>query len=162
MLPTKRIFSFTFSRYNAQLQSNLLINMNCELCNTNGENLLWRNQYCRAILVDDADYPGFCRVVWHDHTKEMTDLTHPQRNELMNIVFAVESAVREIMQPTKINLASLGNMTPHLHWHIIPRYEDDKHFPNPIWASALRDARTASVTDIQARLSSALLTKLNA
>jgi diadenosine tetraphosphate (Ap4A) HIT family hydrolase len=135
--------------------------MNCELCNTNGENLLWRNQHCRVILINDADYPGFCRVIWGNHTKEMTDLTPQQRHELMSIVFTVESVVREIMQPDKVNLASLGNMTPHLHWHVIPRYKNDKHFPNPIWATPLRSSHIPNVSDIHTRLSNLLQTKLS-
>jgi diadenosine tetraphosphate (Ap4A) HIT family hydrolase len=40
-----------------------------------------------------------------------------------------------------MNLASLGNMTPHLHWHVIPRWRDDRHFPGPIWGSPQRDTR---------------------
>ena len=42
--------------------------------------------------------------------------------------------MRQVLNPTKINLASLGNMTPHLHWHVIPRFADDVNFPNPVWA----------------------------
>jgi diadenosine tetraphosphate (Ap4A) HIT family hydrolase len=42
------------------------------------------------------------------------------------------------MQPLKVNVASLGNVVPHLHWHIIPRYADDAHFPAPVWAQAAR------------------------
>jgi len=122
--------------------------------------MLWRGTHCRVILVADADYPGFCRVIWNDHVKEMTDLPAHMRTELMNTVFAVESAVREVMQPEKINLASLGNMTPHLHWHVIPRHADDRHFPNPIWAAALRDTRKAQADDIRARLSASILEKL--
>ena len=57
---------------------------------------------------------------------------------MMNIVFAVESAIREVIHPDKINLASLGNKTPHLHWHIIPRFENDRHFPNSHWGEAVR------------------------
>lgn len=135
--------------------------MNCELCNTSDETLLWRGQHCRVILVEDADYPGFCRVIWNDHIKEMTDLPAQMRTELMNTVFAVESAVREALQPQKINLASLGNMTPHLHWHVIPRYIDDKHFPNPIWAEPLRSSRISDTSDLRARLSASILEKLN-
>lgn len=131
--------------------------MNCELCITTEETLLWRGRHCRVILVADADYPGFCRVIWNDHIKEMTDLPVQMRAELMNTVFAVESAVREVMQPEKINLASLGNMTPHLHWHVIPRYIDDKHFPNPIWAAPLRSTRIANINDIRARLTASIL-----
>lgn len=126
--------------------------MNCELCVMNGETLLWRGPHCRVVLVGDADYPGFCRVIWNEHVKEMTDLTVQMRAELMKTVFAVESAVREVMQPEKINLASLGNMTPHLHWHVIPRFVDDKHFPNPIWAAPSRNTRASNTIDIRTRL----------
>ncbi|HUX89100.1 MAG TPA: HIT family protein [Gallionellaceae bacterium] len=137
--------------------------MNCELCITANETLLWSGRYCRVILVEDADYRGFCRVIWNEHIKEMTDLSAQMRSELMNTVFAVESAVREVMRPEKINLASLGNMTPHLHWHVIPRYLDDKHFPNPVWAAPLRDTRTASSSDnIRERLSASILERLTA
>jgi diadenosine tetraphosphate (Ap4A) HIT family hydrolase len=80
--------------------------MNCELCKAAGEKLLWQGPHCRVILVDDADYPGFCRVIWNEHIKEMTDLPVALRTEMMNIVFAVESAVREVMHPDKINLAA--------------------------------------------------------
>lgn len=134
--------------------------MNCELCTATGETLLWRSQHCRIILVDDSDYPGFCRVIWNDHVKEMTDLPVQMRAELMNTIFAVESAVREVMQPDKINLASLGNMTPHLHWHVIPRFIEDKHFPNPIWAAPLRSTRVAGISDIRGCLSASILEKL--
>ncbi len=56
----------------------------------------------------------------------------------MRVVYAAEQALRELMQPAKINLASLGNMTPHLHWHVIPRFADDKHFPGSVWSEARR------------------------
>jgi diadenosine tetraphosphate (Ap4A) HIT family hydrolase len=55
-------------------------------------------------------------------------------------VFALEAALRELLRPDKINLASLGNMTPHLHWHVIPRFRDDPHFPNPIWGARQRES----------------------
>jgi len=136
--------------------------MNCELCTAQEETLLWRSRNCRVILVDDADYPGFCRIIWNEHIKEMTDLPAQMRAELMNTVFAVESAVRDIMQPEKINLASLGNMVPHLHWHVIPRYRDDKHFPAPIWAAPLRGTRVAGLGDIRERLRASIHEKLTA
>jgi len=134
--------------------------MNCELCITTGETLLWRGQHCRVVLVKDEDYPGFCRVIWNEHIKEMTDLSATLRNEFMNTVFIVESAVREVMHPEKINLASLGNMTPHLHWHVIPRFIDDKHFPNPIWGTALRTSNKRHAAEIQARLCAAIAERL--
>ena len=63
----------------------------------------------------------------------------------MQVVFAAEQALRQLMQPAKINLASLGNMTAHLHWHVIPRFADDKHFPGSVWSEARRPGLPRSV-----------------
>jgi diadenosine tetraphosphate (Ap4A) HIT family hydrolase len=100
--------------------------------------LVWRDDRVAVVLVEEAGYPGFCRVVWRGHVKEMSDLGAAERGRVMDVVQQVELAQREVMQPEKINLASFGNMTPHVHWHVIPRFVDDAHFPNPTWAAAQR------------------------
>jgi diadenosine tetraphosphate (Ap4A) HIT family hydrolase len=64
---------------------------------------------------------------------EMTDLPPSDRSHLMSIVLAVEAALRALLDPHKMNLASLGNQVPHLHWHVVPRFADDSHFPRPVW-----------------------------
>ena len=113
----------------------------CELCANPGGNLLWEDGFCRVIRVAGAEreaFPGLCRVVWHTHIAEMSDLSVSEARHLMDVVLATERAVRRVAQPDKINLASLGNVVPHLHWHVIPRWQDDSHFPAPIWASAKR------------------------
>ena len=135
--------------------SDPLHTVDCDLCQSEGGEVLFRNADLRVVLVDDAAYPGFCRVVWQAHVKEMTTLSPAQRNVLMDAVWRVEAALLETMQPAKINLASLGNMTQHLHWHLIPRYNDDAHFPNPIWGQSIR---VPSSADMAAR--SALLPQL--
>lgn len=112
--------------------------MSCELCDTDGGVLLWRDESLRVVRVDDADYPSFCRVICNAHVKEMTDLEEAQRQYFMRVVFAVEQVLRNLLNPAKINLASLGNQTPHLHWHVIPRFTSDRHFPQPVWAAPLR------------------------
>jgi len=116
----------------------------CEFCDVPGGETLWQDGFCRVVLVVDADYPGYCRVILNRHVREMTDLDPSARERLMCVVFAVEEAVRRTMQPDKINLASLGNMVPHLHWHVIPRFADDRHFPNSIWGEPQRTAPTRS------------------
>ncbi|MYN06979.1 HIT family protein [Pseudoduganella aquatica] len=131
----------------------------CELCvllaNASADTLIWRDGKLSALLVNDASYPGFVRVVWNQHVKEMTDLSPADRTAVMNAVWQVEAAVREVMKPAKVNLASFGNMTPHVHWHIIPRYTDDVHFPNPTWGEAQREPDTMALAG-----RSALLQKL--
>ncbi|QWD70843.1 HIT family protein [Polynucleobacter sp. UB-Siik-W21] len=111
---------------------------NCVLCKDDlkpeeGE-LIWRGDDCRVILVNDPDLPGFCRVIWNRHIAEMSDLTYGEREHVMSLVFVVEEAVRHVMHPDKVNLAALGNMVPHIHWHIIPRYQDDAFFPGSAWS----------------------------
>jgi diadenosine tetraphosphate (Ap4A) HIT family hydrolase len=77
----------------------------------------------------------------------MTDLPEPDRMRLFEVVMAVEEAIRHILSPDKVNLASLGNVVPHLHWHVIPRYLDDPHFPAPIWAEARRTVTSRVVPE---------------
>lgn len=117
--------------------------MNCELCTTSGGTLLWEDPRCRVVQADEPGYPGFCRVIWKSHVREMTDLSLADRLHCMNVVFAVERAMRDALSPAKINLASLGNFVAHVHWHVIPRFTDDPHFPQPVWATRQRDNRTA-------------------
>ena len=123
--------------------------------------MLWQNDFCRVVAVDDPHYPGFCRVVVNRHVREMSDLDEGERGALMDVVLSVETVVRETMQPDKRNLASLGNMTPHVHWHVIPRFRDDRHFPGPIWASAQREADVPEERRVRAaRLAAALAARL--
>ena len=110
----------------------------CELCKGEGGKIVLANEWLRVTLVDEPAYPGYVRVIWNDHVREMSELQDDERLRLMRTVFAVESAQREVLSPLKINLASLGNMTPHLHWHVIARFADDLHYPQPVWGAAQR------------------------
>ena len=72
---------------------------NCELCDNPGGELIWQDGFCRIVHLNDADYPGFCRVILDRHIKEMSDLTMVQQNRLMRVVFAVEAALRDTLKP---------------------------------------------------------------
>lgn len=109
----------------------------CPLCAPTATPL-WGDDRLRIISAGDADYPGFLRVVWQAHVAEMTELAPDDRQHCLRMVLAVESVLRQLMRPDKINLASLGNQVPHLHWHVIPRFVDDAHFPDPVWAPRRR------------------------
>ena len=111
----------------------------CRLCKEEGGALIWSGEDCRIVQVNDPGLPGFCRVIWHQHIAEMSALNHAQRHLLMRIVVDVEEVIASAMKPVKINLASLGNQVPHLHWHVIPRYVDDPYFPDSVWSEKRRD-----------------------
>jgi diadenosine tetraphosphate (Ap4A) HIT family hydrolase len=116
-------------------------NADCELCAGPGGDLLWDDGSCRVVRVTGATggaFPGFCRVIWNRHVAELSDLDATEAKHVMDVVLATERTLRRTVQPDKVNLASLGNQVPHLHWHVIPRWKDDSHFPAPIWAEPVR------------------------
>lgn len=133
----------------------------CPLCQPQNELVLWHDARCRVILVNDADYPGFCRVIWNAHVPEMTDLEPREREHLMSVVFGVEQTLRDLLQPDKVNLAALGNQVPHLHWHVIPRFGDDAHFPDPVWAGARRPGQPRPVDAARLRVRLKELLEIN-
>ncbi len=123
---------------------------NCILCadlKPNEGELVWRGDDCRVILVNDSDLPGFCRVIWNRHQADMTDLTYGEREHLMGLVFVVEEAVRHVMKPVKVNLAALGNMVPHIHWHVIPRFKDDAFFPGSVWSARTQETPSSLLAE---------------
>ena len=115
----------------------------CELCVQDGGILVVRTDKLRVIRADDADHPVFYRVIWNDHVAEWTDLVPEDRSHIMQAVAKVETVLREALSPTKINLASLGNVVPHLHWHVIARYDWDARWPAPVWAPKQREVNDA-------------------
>ena len=124
----------------------------CPLCATDGGALVWRGTHLRVIRADEAGFPAFYRVVWNTHVAEFSDLDAPSRQYCMEVVTVVEQTLREHLQPTKINLAALGNMVPHLHWHVIARFAWDSHFPAPVWAAAQRERSAAQEAAVVERL----------
>lgn len=130
----------------------------CTFCSSDGGEVVWRDARCRVVLASEP-FAGFCRVIWNDHVREVTDLDVAAREHLMRVVFAVEAALRALVSPDKMNLASLGNLVPHVHWHVIPRFADDSHFPSPVWGARMRDT---SPRALPSNFSGALARRLTA
>ena len=128
--------------------------MDCVFCREDGGEVLWSDDVLRVVLADEPDWPGLIRVIWNGHVAEMSDLTDPERSKVMTAVNGVERAMRRVLVPEKINLASLGNQVPHVHWHIIPRFSNDSRFPLPIWAPR---QRTVSESQLSKRRAQATL-----
>ena len=130
----------------------------CPLCGDDGGALVWRGGKLRVIRADEEGergFPAFYRVVWNAHAAEFSDLPAAERGHCMDAVAVVEQALREALQPAKINLAALGNMVPHLHWHVIARFGWDSHFPSPVWAAAQRERDAAREAGVRAALPAA-------
>ncbi|EKS68813.1 MULTISPECIES: HIT family protein [Caballeronia] len=128
--------------------------MDCVFCREDGGEVLWSDDTLRVVLADEPDWPGLCRVIWGAHVAEMSDLPDADRVRVMTAVNGVERAMRRVLVPEKINLASLGNQVPHVHWHVIPRFSNDSRFPLPIWAPR---QRTVSESQLSKRRAQATL-----
>jgi diadenosine tetraphosphate (Ap4A) HIT family hydrolase len=121
------------------LDSDTSFQPSCELCREAGGEMVFQSRRWRVIRARDEAFPAFYRVVWRAHVREWTDLSLAHQAEVLGVVDAVERVLRAALAPAKINLASLGNMTPHLHWHVIARFEWDSRWPAPVWAGAARE-----------------------
>jgi diadenosine tetraphosphate (Ap4A) HIT family hydrolase len=109
------------------------ISVGCGYCAPGNETVLWRGDKCRVILADEPGFDGWCRVIWNEHVRELSDLDEAERGHLMGIVAKLERTLIGALQPVKMNLAALGTAAPHLHFHVIPRFETDANFPDPVW-----------------------------
>lgn len=129
-----------------------MTNPDCPLCTAFGGVLVFQAEKFRVIRAEEAGFPAFYRVVWTAHVAEFSDLSLADRGLCMAAVNVVELALRAQLQPTKINLAALGNAVPHLHWHVIARFDWDSHFPSPVWCLAQRPIDVAALATMQTRL----------
>ena len=123
----------------------------CPLCESDGGLLVFRNAQLRIIQATEAGFPAFYRVVWNRHVAEFSDLSLAEREACMQAVVAVEQILRRELQPRKINLAALGKAVPHLHWHVIARFDWDSHFPAPVWSAPQRPSAAAKLAAVAAR-----------
>ncbi len=126
--------------------------MSCPLCAEDGGALVWRGERLRVIRAQEVGFPAFYRVVWAAHVAEFSELSAADRSHCMEAVTLVEQALRQHLAPTKVNIAALGNMVPHLHWHVIARFDWDSHFPAPVWAAAQRPSPAAQEAAVLALL----------
>jgi len=136
----------------------------CPLCREHTGVPVWQDADWRVIRAEDADFPAFYRVIARAHVGEFSALPAAQRARCMALVCAVERVLLERLAPRKINLAALGNMVPHLHWHVIARFVWDSHFPQAIWGPRQREveggARARLGLDLRA-LDAAVATALS-
>jgi diadenosine tetraphosphate (Ap4A) HIT family hydrolase len=118
----------------------------CPLCHEAGGLPVWAERDWRVIRADDPAFPACYRVICHAHVAELSMLGPAQRRRCIDLVAAVDAVLVRELRPAKVNLAALGNMVPHLHWHVVARFAWDSHFPQPIWGPKQRDVASAPAT----------------
>ena len=89
-----------------------------------------------VVLNRDQYFPGYTLLFTKNHVTELFHLDPAVRSSLMEEVSAVAEALHAVYKPSKINYELLGNMVPHIHWHIIPRFSSEPLWPRPVWAES--------------------------
>jgi len=91
-------------------------------------------------LAKNQTYRGQCLLIFDSqHAVRPQELSKRQWLSFCADLYKAEGAISHTVRPDHINLASLGNLIPHLHWHIVPRYRNDPRWGAPIWPTSLAD-----------------------
>jgi len=91
-------------------------------------------EYCYVLLNRDQFFPGYSFVFTKEHVTELFHLDRATRQAVVEEVNQVAEVLNRAFEPTKMNYELLGNMVPHMHWHLVPRFDSDPLWPKPIWA----------------------------
>lgn len=98
-------------------------------------------------LAGNQTYRGHCLLILDlRHATRASQLTTEEWTLFCRDLHRAEGAIARALQPDHMNVAALGNVIPHLHWHLIPRYRNDPRWGAPIWPTRLdelRDTRLA-------------------
>ncbi len=92
------------------------------------------------IEVEASEIP-WLKIFTQTPYKEMSEVPAEIKFEIYDLLDAIEKEMLSYYNPTKINIASFGNYMPHVHWHIMARFEEDSYFPEPMWGSKQRESR---------------------
>lgn len=130
--------------------------LNCPLCKAVadpgrswGPNLVWRFPHSFAVLGPWQFYTGYCMLVSRDHASELSQLGS-HRAAFLDEMATLAAAIEACFRPHKMNYELLGNLVPHLHWHLFPRSADDPDRLRPVWfALEKADTDPAEKTRLQ-------------
>lgn len=90
---------------------------------------------CQVRLSHNAAFPWIILIPKQAAMTEIIDLTLNDQEQLLKEIRLASQVMRKLFQPTKLNIANLGNMVAQLHIHVIARFSSDKAWPNPVWNS---------------------------
>jgi diadenosine tetraphosphate (Ap4A) HIT family hydrolase len=88
---------------------------------------------CYVILGDQQFYRGYCVLFAKLHATELYLMPADDARLLFDEMRLVAEAIAAVVKPWKMNYECLGNSEPHVHWHLLPRYETDEMRHGPIW-----------------------------
>lgn len=110
-----------------------------------------------VLLLEDARHPGRCVVASRRHVRELFDLTPKEREAFMRDVSAVAHAVKVATGAHKINIGLFGDLSDHLHAHVVPKHRDGSHWGDAFALQPLQPSAAHSFDATIERIRAALL-----
>lgn len=99
-------------------------------------------------LVRNQTYRGYCVMIFNPcHATGLETLTAEEHAAFSRDLKRAADAIASVVKPDLMNYATLGNVIPHLHYHLIPRYESDPRWGAPIWESELATMQVTTLAD---------------
>jgi len=92
------------------------------------------------IEIHESEIP-WLKIFTTEKYREFSEADGDTRLEILKVLDIIEKELLAYYKPTKINIASFGNYLPHLHFHIMARFESDSYFPEPMWGVKQREAQ---------------------
>ena len=108
--------------------------------------VIYENRNIR-IETEESEIP-WLKIFTQMPYKEMSEVPTEIKMEIYTLLDLIEKEMLAYYQPKKINIASFGNYMPHVHWHIMARFEEDSYFPEPMWGTRQRES-TLDLPDIK-------------
>lgn len=91
------------------------------------------------IEVEPSEIP-WLKIFTQTPYKEMSEVPGSIKFKIYDLLDIIEQEMLSYYKPKKINIASFGNYMPHVHWHIMARFEEDSFFPDPMWGTKQRES----------------------
>jgi diadenosine tetraphosphate (Ap4A) HIT family hydrolase len=95
--------------------------------------------------MNDRRFPWVILVPARPQVSEIIDLDAADRGLLMDEIALVSTTMRDLFQPTKLNVGALGNVVAQLHVHVVARNAGDAAWPGPVWGTAAERYRTDEI-----------------
>ena len=107
---------------------------------------------CLVRLMNDRRFPWVILVPARPGVTEIVDLEAADRARLIEEIALVSGVMRDLFQPTKLNVAALGNVVAQLHVHVIARFATDTAWPRPVWGTPSEPYRIDEIDRTLAQL----------
>jgi diadenosine tetraphosphate (Ap4A) HIT family hydrolase len=110
--------------------------------------LVSRLSVASMYLAKNQSYRGQSLVIFDSHHASVPSQLSPDEwRAFCADLYIAQSAVSRTVRPDHMNIELLGNVVPHLHWHVVPRYRNDSRWGSPIWLTSLADIPDTRLAD---------------